>query len=91
MIQISNAKKSFDEICVFENLKLIIQNPGLFVLKGGHQLQCNSICSSDLGDAQKHPEKYKHLIVRIWGWSAYFCELDKEFQDHVIARSEYSL
>lgn len=63
----------------------------LFILKGGHQLQCNSINSKDLKDAQKHPEKYKHLIVRIWGWSAYFCELDKQFQDHVIARSEYSL
>ena len=62
-----------------------------FVLKGGHQLQCNSVHLSDLKEAQIHPEKYQNLIVRIWGWSAYFVELDKEFQNHVIARQEYSL
>ncbi len=62
-----------------------------FVLKGGHQLQCNSVNLNDLKDAQIHPEKYANLIVRIWGWSAYFVELDKEFQNHVIARQEYAL
>ena len=62
-----------------------------FVHKGGHQLQCNSVNLNDLKDAQINPEKYRHLIVRIWGWSAYFIELDKEFQNHVIARQEYSL
>ena len=62
-----------------------------FVKKGGHQLQCNSVNLNDLKDAQLHPEKHPQLIVRIWGWSAYFVELDKEFQDHVIARQEYAL
>ena len=38
----------------------------------------------------KHPERYSRLVVRIWGWSAYFVELDEEFQNHVIARQEYS-
>jgi len=42
-------------------------------------------------DAQAHPEKYERLIVRIWGWSAYFVELDKPFQDHVIRRQEYRM
>lgn len=40
-------------------------------------------------DAQKHPDKYRNLIVRVWGWSGYFVELDKEYQDHIIARCEY--
>ena len=62
-----------------------------FVNKGGHQLQCNSVNLSDLKQAQLTPERYRHLIVRIWGWSAYFVELDKEFQNHVIARQEYSI
>ena len=31
-------------------------------------------------DAQKHPELHRNLVVRIWGWSAYFVELDKEFR-----------
>jgi len=62
-----------------------------FILLGGHQLQLNAVNRDRLLDAQAHPENYKQLIVRIWGWSAYFCELDKEFQDHVIRRQEYSL
>ena len=60
-----------------------------FILLGGHQLQLNAVNVDTLKDAQKHPEKYPLLIVRIWGWSAYFVELDKAFQDHVIARQEY--
>lgn len=61
-----------------------------FVLLGGHQLQLNSINRERLIDAQKHPENYRNLIVRIWGWSAYFTELDKEYQDHLIARQEFN-
>ena len=63
----------------------------LFFTMGGHQLQLNSVNAATLKDAQKHPEKYSRLIVRVWGWSAYFTELDKEYQDHVIARQEYSV
>ena len=62
-----------------------------FILHGGHQLQLNTVNSDTLKDAQQHPEKYPLLIVRIWGWSAYFVELDKAYQDHVIARQEYRL
>lgn len=62
-----------------------------FVLMGGHQLQLNAVNAETLRDAQEHPEKYPQLIVRIWGWSAYFVELDRAYQDHVIARQEYSL
>ena len=57
----------------------------------GHQLQLNAVSSERLRDAQKHPELYPYLIVRIWGWSAYFVELDRRYQDHVIARQEYSV
>ena len=39
-------------------------------------------------DAQAHPEAYRGLIVRVWGWSGYFVELDKEYQDHIISRAE---
>lgn len=60
-----------------------------FIDCGGHQLQLNAVDRDKLIDAQKNPEKYRRLIVRIWGWSAYFCELDKEYQDHVIRRHEY--
>lgn len=60
-----------------------------FIEMGGHQLQLNAVNADTLRDAQAHPEKYPHLIVRVWGWSAYFVELDRAFQDHVIARQEY--
>ena len=62
-----------------------------FIHSGGHQLQLNAVNAEMLRRAQEDPDAYRGLIVRIWGWSAYFCELDREFQDHVIARQEYTL
>lgn len=62
-----------------------------FIDRGGHQLQLNAINRETLIDAQKHPEKHTHLIVRVWGWSAYFVELDKKYQDHVLARQAYKI
>lgn len=60
-----------------------------FIDRGGHQLQLNAVNLETLKDAQLHPENHRQLVVRIWGWSAYFVELDKEYQDHVMARQEY--
>ena len=62
-----------------------------YITFGGIQLQLNVVNIEKMRDAQKHPEKYPQLVVRIWGWSAYFVELDKEFQNHVIKRQEYTL
>lgn len=63
----------------------------IFVELGGHQLQLNSINREVLLDAQKHPEDHKNLIVRVWGWSGYFNELDLEYQNHIISRTEFNL
>lgn len=60
-----------------------------FIEIGGHQLQINTLDKETLLKAQQQPEDYKNLIVRVWGWSGYFTELDKEFQDHIIKRNEY--
>lgn len=62
-----------------------------YVILGGHQLQLNTVSKEKLLDAKKHPEKYKSLIVRVWGWSGYFVELDECYQDHVINRIEFGL
>ena len=62
-----------------------------FIDRGGHQLQLNTVDLDALQQAQKDPESHRQLVVRIWGWSAYFVELDKAFQDHVIARQRYSV
>lgn len=60
-----------------------------FIDMGGHQLQLNAVNMEAMKDAQIHPENHRQLVVRIWGWSAYFVELDKEYQDHVMKRQEY--
>lgn len=60
-----------------------------FIALGGHQLQLNSINLETLKDAQLHPERHKDLIVRVWGWSGYFNELDIVYQNHVMKRVEF--
>ena len=59
-----------------------------FIERGGHQLQINAINRETLIDAQAHPERHRHLIVRVWGWSGYFIELEKPYQDQIINRVE---
>lgn len=59
-----------------------------FIDLGGHQMQLNAVNRETMLDAQKNPENYRNLIVRVWGWSGYFVELDKEYQDHIIKRME---
>ncbi len=71
-----------------EKVGLLVKN---FIDRGGHQLQLNTVNLEKMLDAQKNPENYRQLVVRIWGWSAYFVELDKEYQDHVIARQAYTV
>jgi formate C-acetyltransferase len=60
-----------------------------FIDLGGHQLQLNAINREVLLDAQKHPENYPLLIVRVTGFSAKFTSLSKEWQDEVITRNFY--
>ncbi len=54
----------------------------------GHHIQFNVIDKQTLLDAQKHPEEYSDLIVRVAGYSDYFNNLDKVLQDEIIARTE---
>ena len=72
-----------------EGIKKTARLVKAFISLGGHQLQLNSVNRDRLLDAQKHPEKYPNLIVRVWGWSGYFNELDTDYQNHVIRRTEY--
>jgi formate C-acetyltransferase len=56
-------------------------------LLGNGQMQFNYLDNETLIDAQKHPEKYRDLIVRVAGYSAFFIELCKEVQDEIISRT----
>ena len=60
-----------------------------FVLAGCQQLQMNVLDREKLIDARKNPDQHRDLVVRVWGWSGYFTELDKEFQDQIIGREAY--
>ncbi len=71
-----------------ESIIKVAQLVHLFVQRGGHQMQLNTVNRERLLDAQQHPEYYRNLIVRVWGWSGYFVELDKCYQDHIIRRAE---
>ena len=59
-----------------------------YVKKGGHHLNVNVFTKETLLDAQKHPENYKHLVVRVAGYSALFTTLSKSLQDDIIRRTE---
>lgn len=71
-----------------ESIQKVAQLVQLFIRRGGHQIQLNTVNREKLLDAQQHPENYRNLIVRVWGWSGYFTELDKCYQDHIIRRAE---
>ena len=53
---------------------------------GGMQIQFNVLKQEDLISAQSNPEKYRDLLVRVAGYSAYFVDMAKEAQDEVIGR-----
>ena len=74
-----------------DGVEKVAQLVKFFVDRGGHQMQINTINRETLLDAQAHPERHRHLIVRVWGWSGYFVELDREYQDQIIKRVELSV
>ena len=55
----------------------------------GHHIQFNVVNAETLKDAQKHPEKYRDLIVRVAGYSDYFNDLGVDLQNEIIRRTEH--
>ncbi|MEG2316127.1 MAG: pyruvate formate lyase family protein [Clostridia bacterium] len=60
-----------------------------FIQLGGHQLQLNAVSRETLLAAREHPENYRGLIVRVWGWSGHYVQLDKAYQDQILERTSY--
>jgi formate C-acetyltransferase len=71
-------------------MKLVGYMQAFMRLKIQH-IQFNVVSVDTLKDAQKHPEKYQNLVVRVAGYSAIFVELDKAIQDDIINRTEHQL
>ena len=71
-----------------ENFVALIRS--YFDQKGSH-MQFNVVSRETLLDAQKYPEKYKHLVVRVAGYSALFTTLSRSLQDDIINRTEQGL
>ncbi|WP_297566208.1 pyruvate formate lyase family protein [uncultured Faecalibaculum sp.] len=67
-----------------EKVKILFDT---YFRKGGCQLMVTVVDKGQLEDAQKHPEKYPDLIVRVAGYSAVFVDLDKTVQDELLSRA----
>lgn len=72
----------------FEKVVILVET---YFREGGVHLQLNHVSRETLIDAQKHPEKYPNLRVRVSGFSGYFVRLRKTTQDEIIARTVSSL
>lgn len=73
-----------------EGVTKVAQLVQAFIRMGGHQLQLNAVSREQMLDAQQHPEAHGNLIVRVWGWSGHFVQLDRGYQDQIIERASYN-
>ena len=69
-----------------EKLKAFLRG---YAENGGTALQINVIDADMLRDAQANPRNYRHLLVRVTGYNAYFAGLGRELQDEIIARESH--
>ena len=71
-----------------KGLESMVQLIRAYFRLDGHHIQFNVVTAKTLRKAQKHPENYKDLIVRVAGYSDYFNDLGEELQDEIIRRTE---
>lgn len=71
-----------------EDLKKLVSLIRTYFNMGGHHIQFNIVDTQTLLDAQKEPESYKDLLVRVAGYSDYFNDMTEQLQNEIIARTE---
>ena len=69
--------------------KFVLFLRGFCALEIPH-VQFNVVSAQTLREAQRRPEEYRHLVVRVAGYSAYFTELDRELQEEIMRRTEFA-
>jgi len=67
----------------------VLQLVRTYFSMGGHHIQFNVVDAATLRAAQEKPEEYRDLIVRVAGYSDYFCDLGKDLQEEIISRTEH--
>ena len=72
-----------------EGLEKLVQLIRTYFKLDGHHIQFNVVDAATLRAAQRNPEQYHDLIVRVAGYSDYFCDLSEALQDEIIARTEH--
>lgn len=73
-----------------EGLEKLVQLVRSYFKLSGHHIQFNVVSAKTLRAAQGEPEKYRDLIVRVAGYSDYFCDLSDALQEEIIARTEHT-
>jgi len=84
-----NQKLTPDLLISEENIKKMAQVIRMFFILGGHHDQFNVVSAELLREAQKRPQDFQDLMVRVAGYSDYFVNLPKGLQDEIIARTEH--
>jgi len=86
-----NMKFSPSTVRTKEDIRKLSELIQTYFEMGGMEMQINVVSVDTLRDAQKNPDKYKDLVVRVAGFSAYFVELHISGQNDLISRTELSL
>lgn len=73
-----------------ESLNTVKNLVKVYLMRGGFEIQINVINNDTLKKAQKEPENYRDLVVRIGGYSDYFTRLSHEMQEEVIMRTSHN-
>lgn len=84
ILNLSLPELTITDTRVFEKVVILVET---YFREGGLHLQMNHVARETLIDAQKHPERYPNLRVRVSGFSGYFVQFKKSIQDEIIART----
>ena len=74
-----------------KNLDNLVQLIRTYFRLDGHHIQFNVVDAETLRDAKANPQQHRDLIVRVAGYSDYFCDLTEALQDEIITRTEHEV